>query len=70
MARVVDCLVKKLEGRFPRIKIWLGYQKGLSLFISNRFPHLKHVVVTQWHIHIEILIFFMDRCITKVLFYA
>ncbi len=69
MVKVVDCFVKKLEGRFPRVEVWLGYQKGLSLFISSRFPHLKHVV-TQWHIHIESLIFFMERCITKVLFYA
>jgi len=53
-----------------RIKKWLRYQKGLSPFVSNGPPHLKHVVVIEWHIHIESLIFFMDRHINKVLFYA
>jgi hypothetical protein len=27
-----------------RVKAWLGYQKGLSPFISNGPPHLKHVI--------------------------
>ncbi len=53
-----------------RIKIWLKYQKGLSPFVSNGPLHLKHVIATQWHIHIESLIFFMDRYINKVLLFA
>jgi hypothetical protein len=26
------------------VKVWLGYQKRLSPFVSNGHPHLKHVV--------------------------
>jgi len=28
------------------VKVWLGYQKRLSPFVSNGLPHLKHVVIT------------------------
>jgi hypothetical protein len=52
---------------FYKVKVWLGYQKGPSPFVSSGPPHLKHVVT---HIHIESLIFFMDTYNNKVLLHV
>ncbi len=68
--QIVFTIATKFNFESARVKIWLGYQKGPSPFVSNGPLHLKHVVVTYWHIHIKSLIFFMDRYITEVLFYA
>jgi len=51
------------------VKAWLGYPKGLLHFIIAR-PHLNMLLKPLWHVHIEILILFIDIYITKVLFYA
>jgi hypothetical protein len=64
---IKKCIVINIDANIIIQKLgesMVGVPKRIVSFYIHWIPSLKHVE-TSWHIHIEILILFIDRYITK-----